>query len=250
MNYDPKTAENPYQSYGSSVAQVDVDTRVDFIRKTYLHLTAAVLGFAFIIAVALTVEPFKTPVEALCIRFLNAPFMYLIAMFGLMGVSWLCQSWAANSVSTGTQYAGLIVYTIAEAIFFLPMIWLATKFPGALQSAGVITMTVFIGLTLSVFMTKADFSFLRSGLTIATFAVLGIAICSMLFGGMGGGFLPILICGAFVVLCAGYILYHTSQVLHHYPVGFHVAASLALFASLTTMFWYVLQLVMALSGRD
>lgn len=239
-------AEYPYARFGDPVAQAAVDERVGFIRQTYAHLTGAVLGFSFIIAVALQLEVIRN----ICAQFFRVPYLYLIAMFGLMGVSWICQKWAADSTSRGTQYAGLFIYTVAEAIFFLPMIYLATFFEGALLSAGVITAAVFIGLTLSVFITRADFSFLRSGLTIATIALLAIAICSMFFVNDGSGMIALLICGAFVVLCAGYILYHTSQVLHHYPVGFHVAASLALFASLTTLFWYVLHIVMAFSGRD
>ena len=47
----------------------------------------------------------------------------------------------------------------------------------------------------------------------------------------------------------GYILYDTSNVLHHYRIGQHVAASLALFATIVTLFWYVLQLLMSLNRR-
>ena len=55
---------------------------------------------------------------------------------------------------------------------------------------------------------------------------------------------------AMVALACGYILYDTSNVLHHYRIGQHVAASLALFASLALLFWYILRIVIALSGRD
>jgi FtsH-binding integral membrane protein len=47
------------------------------------------------------------------------------------------------------------------------------------------------------------------------------------------------------VIAAGYILYHTSNVLHRYPIGSHVAASLTLFASLALLFWYVLQILLS-----
>ena len=46
---------------------------------------------------------------------------------------------------------------------------------------------------------------------------------------------------------AGYILYDTSNVLHHYRTDQHVAASLALFASLATLFWYMIRLLMILN---
>ena len=53
-----------------------------------------------------------------------------------------------------------------------------------------------------------------------------------------------------IALACGFILYDTSNVLHHYRIGQHVAASLALFASVALLFWYVLQLLMYLQGRD
>jgi FtsH-binding integral membrane protein len=52
-----------------------------------------------------------------------------------------------------------------------------------------------------------------------------------------------------VILAGGYVLYYTSNILHHYPVGSHVAASLALFAAVALLFWYILRIVMALSRR-
>ena len=55
---------------------------------------------------------------------------------------------------------------------------------------------------------------------------------------------------AMIVLACGYILYDTSNILLHYRVGQHVAASLALFASVALLFWYVLQLVMSLRSRN
>ncbi len=57
------------------------------------------------------------------------------------------------------------------------------------------------------------------------------------------------ICAAMVVLACGYILYDTSNVIHHYRTNQHVAAALALFASVALLFWYVLQLLMSLNRR-
>ena len=52
-----------------------------------------------------------------------------------------------------------------------------------------------------------------------------------------------------VVFASLYILYDTSNVLHHYRIGQHVAASLALFASVALLFYYMVRLVMSLQ-RD
>jgi FtsH-binding integral membrane protein len=52
-----------------------------------------------------------------------------------------------------------------------------------------------------------------------------------------------------VVLACGFIVYDTSNVIHHHRTDEHVAASLELFASVALMFWYVLRIFM-LSGRN
>jgi len=44
--------------------------------------------------------------------------------------------------------------------------------------------------------------------------------------------------------------YNTSNIMHHYGPEQHVAAALALFASVALWFWYVLLIVMALSHDD
>src|SRR5204863_9730859 len=104
---------------------------------------------------------------------------------------------------------------------------------------------MFGGLTAVVFVSKKDFSFLRGILAIGSLALIGLALCSMIFGGFQMGMAYTI---AVIALACGYILYDTSNVLHHYRIGQHVAASLALFASVALLFWYVIQLFM--SRRD
>ena len=41
------------------------------------------------------------------------------------------------------------------------------------------------------------------------------------------------------------VLYDTSNIMHHYPQDKHVAASMALFASIAMMFYYILRLFMS-----
>jgi FtsH-binding integral membrane protein len=108
----------------------------------------------------------------------------------------------------------------------------------------VLILIIFGGLTAVVMLTGADFSFLRTGLWLAGLAAFGLIIVSMFMGWHLGLWFVL----GMIVLMAGYILYDTSNVLHHYRTDQHVAAALALFASLATLFWYVLRLLM--SFRD
>jgi len=144
------------------------------------------------------------------------------------------------------QYAGLALYTVAEAVIFLPLIFLANRyFPQAIPTAGILTLAVFGGLTITVFLTRKDFSYLRPILTIGSLLAVGFIIAGIIFQFPLGLFFSL----AMVALISGYILFYTSAVLHHYRTDQHVAASLALFASVATLFWYILQIVM-MSSRD
>ena len=49
-----------------------------------------------------------------------------------------------------------------------------------------------------------------------------------------------------VIFASAAILYDTSKVMKHYSTDQHVAAALELFASVALLFWYVLQIVMAM----
>jgi len=109
-----------------------------------------------------------------------------------------------------------------------------------------LTLIIFGGLTAYVMMTRADFSFLRGFLFVASLAAFGV----ILVGAFTGFSMGLWFSVAMIGLSAGYILYDTSNVMHHYRTDQHVAAALALFASVALMFWYMIQLLISLQGRD
>jgi FtsH-binding integral membrane protein len=217
---------------GWSVAQASQTDRVEFIHKTYQHLALALASFVGIEAALLHLPG----IESLAYAMLNAWFLVLGAF---MLVSWIAEKWAASAVSLGKQYAGLALYVVAEAIIFVPLMFIATLYdPGAIAKAGVATGIVFAGLTLFVLISKKDFSFMRGILAVVGFGALALIVISLLFGMALGTWFSV----AMVVFAGGAVLYHTSNVLHRYRPGQHVAASLALFASVALMLWYMVQL--------
>lgn len=237
-------AQNPYQSFGMLAADAPADTRADFITKTYLHLAGAVAAFVGLEAALLSTSLGETAVRTM----LGGRFSWLIVLGAFIAVSYVAQSWAQSAVSLTRQYAGLGLYVVAEAIIFLPLLYIAQNAapPGTIGAAALLTLVLFAGLTAIVFVTRNDFSFLRSFLMFGGFAALGIIVVAILTGfTMGLWFIV-----PMILLACGYILYDTSNVLHHYRVGQHVAASLALFASVALLFWYMIQLVMRLQSRD
>jgi FtsH-binding integral membrane protein len=111
---------------------------------------------------------------------------------------------------------------------------------GVIPAAAVTTLLIFGGLTAFTFLTKKDFSFLGSFLALIGISAMVLIVVSMIFG----MHLGIWFVWGMIVLASGYILYYTSNVMHHYRTDQHVAAALALFASVALLFWYVIQIFM------
>jgi FtsH-binding integral membrane protein len=224
---------------GMIAAEAPASERAAFIRKTYLHLGGAVLAFIALEAMLLN-SPLARPIVQ---TMLGGRMSWLIVLGAFMLVGWVAERWAQSATSPAMQYLGLGLYVVAEAIIMLPLLYLAAYVsgdPNIIAKAGVLTGLVFVGLTGTVFLTRRDFSWLRPALTIAGFAALGLIVVSILFGFTLGT----LFAAVMVVVAAGYILYYTSNVLHHYPVGSHVSAALTLFAAVALLFWYILRIFM------
>ena len=222
---------------GYAAADASVDERAAFIMKTYAHLVGAVFAF-----VGIEVGIFLTGLDEVIANItLSVPWLLVLGLF--IGVSWLANRWAMNATSPGMAYAGLGLYVVAEAIIFVPMLYIAVHYssPDVLPTAALTTLVLFGGLTGIVFITRKDFSFLKGILGVAMLGAVALIICSAIFGFSLG----VLFSAAMVVLAGGYVLFYTSIVLHHYRTDQHVAASLALFASIALLFWYVLQIFMS-----
>ncbi|HZI03464.1 MAG TPA: Bax inhibitor-1 family protein [Archangium sp.] len=224
---------------GMIAADAPISERTAFIRKTYLHLGGAVLAF-----IALEAALINSPLAQPLVRtMLGGRMSWLIVLGAFMVVGWVADRWARSATSPAMQYLGLGLYVVAEAIIMLPLLYVAAYFsgdPNIIAKAGVLTGLVFVGLTGTVLLTRRDFSWLRPALTVAGFAALGLIVVSILFGFTLGT----LFAAVMVVVAAGYILYYTSNVLHHYPVGSHVAAALTLFSFVALLFWYILRILM------
>jgi FtsH-binding integral membrane protein len=220
------------------VAAIGVDARASFINRTYNHLMGSIVLFT-LIEVGLFQSGYA---ESIARVLLSGSWLLVLGAFML--VSWFASRVSLTSESKGAQYAALGGFVVAESIIFVPMLWLANEYaPGAIQSAAVVTLVGFAGLTAVAFVTRKDFSFLRGmlmwGGVVAMLAIVG----GILFGFELGTWFSV----AMIGFAGGAILYDTSNVLHHFPEDRYVGAALQLFASVALLFWYVLRLFM---GRN
>jgi FtsH-binding integral membrane protein len=110
-----------------------------------------------------------------------------------------------------------------------------------IDSAAGVTLLGSIGLIATAMITRKDFSFLR-GLLVWGFILAAVGIvASLMFGFELGTWFSV----AMIGFAGAAVLYDTSNIMHHYSEDKYVAASMALFASIALMFWYVLRLFMS-----
>ncbi|MBK8011563.1 MAG: Bax inhibitor-1/YccA family protein [Deltaproteobacteria bacterium] len=219
-----------------SVAAATLAERSEFIHRTYQHLALAIAAFIGIEALLLSIPG----IESFIAPMISSRIGWLVVLGAFMGVSYVADRWASTTTSRSTQYMGLGLYIVAEAVVFLPLLYYAAYIVGGdvLIKATVTTGVVFGGLTATVLLSKRDFSFLGGILRVAGFGALGLIAVSLIFGFSLGS----IFAGAMAVFAAGTIVYSTSNVLHRYRPDQHVAASLSLFASVALLFWYILSL--------
>jgi FtsH-binding integral membrane protein len=228
-------------------AQAEQEARATFIRRTYAHLAGSVLVFMALEALLLqTVTP-----QAIFSIFGRSQFGVIAVFLAFWAASWIAQVWARSETSVALQYAGLGLYIVAEAVIFLPMLYYAQHFlkdEWLIPKAGILTAAVFGGLTMSVFVTRKDYSFLGPVLCVGGWIAMGVIFAALLIP--GGFSLGLWFSFAMVALISGYILYETSAILLRMRTDQHVAAALMLFSSVATLFYYILRILMAFSDRN
>ena len=232
-----------------SVAAAPVNVRSAFIRRTYAHLAGAVLAFVGIEAVLLQSGLGRDIVISIFAGAGGMAWIGLMVLFVVGGMA--AQAMARSRQSVGMQYAGLALYVLLEVVIFLPILVIATQAPQyagkALPlQAGIVTLTAFAGLTAAVFLSGKDFSFLGPVLWVGAFLAMGLVIAAVI----GGFSLGLAFSAAMVALACGFIIYDTSNIIHHYSSDQHVSASLQLFASVALLFYYVLRIFMSTSSND
>ncbi len=213
------------------------EAKVEFYKKTYTHVAGGVLVFILIEALFL-----NTPFIRNFALSLTRGSMWLLMLGGFMLVTNYAQGLAIKSHDRNKQYLGFGLYIMAEAFIFVPLIYIAMMRidgPNLINQAALLTLGLFTGLSAVVLLTKKDFSFLRSTLTVGFFIAIGLIVAGMLFGFNLGLWFSV----GMVVLAAGSILYQTSNLVHKYSNDQYVAAALGLFASLMLLFWYILRIL-------
>ncbi|AXT51057.1 permease [Aquimarina sp. BL5] len=228
-----------FQQVAPVVSSLTDEKRVAFYKKTYTHLAMAVLLFVIVEWVFFQIEPLVNFAFSMA-----QGWSWMLMLGGFMLATSYAEKMAHKSHDIKQQYLGLLLYVVAEAFIFIPLIGYAMIIAGngggdILSQAAILTLALFTGLSGVVLLTKKDFSFLKSMLTIGFFIALGLIVAGLLFGFNLGLWFSV----GMVVLASASILYQTSNMVHKYSEDQYVGASLGLFASLMLLFWYILSIL-------
>ena len=225
---------NDNVNYLAPVSELSVDDRSTFIWKCYAHVVGAILAFA-----AVSVYLFTSGISAAIAGPMLNNWFLVLGGFILAGMG--ATHVAHRIESTNAQYAAFAAFIVLEALIFAPMLYIAyLKEPGIIDSAAGVTILGCAGLIAVAMITRKDFSFFRGMLVWIGMLALVAIVGSLIFGFALGTWFSV----AMIGFAGAAVLYDTSNIMHHYPQDKYVAASMALFASIATMFWYMLRLFM------
>ncbi|QQV04003.1 MULTISPECIES: Bax inhibitor-1 family protein [Chryseobacterium] len=212
--------------------------KAEFYKKTYLHVALAIVAFIAVETILLNVVPAEMIYMMVGQRY---SWLLVLGIFWL--ASFLATKWSLAQ-SRSTQYFGLGVYVLLQAVIFLPMMYIAMAYTGGgevIFQAATLTVAMFSGISYIAFTSKKDFSFLRNIIAIGGFIALGLIVAGMIFGFNLGLWFSV----GMVILASATILYQTSKLKDAYSTDQYVGASLQLFASIMLLFWYILRILMS-----
>src|SRR5580658_5985355 len=194
-----------FPSSNSAFPRSGVDSRAQFITRTYTHVVGGILGF-ILVELAL----FESGLAGQIASFMLG-FNWFLILGAFMLVGWLATRTAQTSSSLGMQYFAYGAYIVAEALIFVPLLFLAdSKAPGTIDSAVLVTALGAGGLMFVAHRTRKDFSFLRAilmwGGVLALIAIVG----GVVFGFQMGTWFSVLMIGFAGVA----VLYDTSNIIH------------------------------------
>ena len=237
-------ANELFKAYESAEIESRQEATSRLVVKTYLNLTGAVLAFTLIEALI-----FAYFGAVSIVQFISENSRLTgLALLGLcLGGPFLAHA-IFKGTSRASQYGLLAFYVIMYALIFVPLLALAMLLgngPGLIWQACGLTAALFLALTSVVFMTRKDFSFLRSALFFAGIAAIILIIASFLFNFTLGTWFS----AAMILFACGFVLYDTSRLILQSEEGDDVFMAVEIFSSLMTLFYYVLRILMAFNRR-
>jgi FtsH-binding integral membrane protein len=214
-----------------TAADVSVGERVAFIRKVYALFFAgtlfgvggALLGFMY---------------PPLMLAFAAHPWIAFFLMIGgVMGAQ-------AVRHKPGINLVALFGFTTFTGLVISPLLYfISRQNPVSIFQAGALTVGIFGGLTVYVFVSDRDFSFMRGMLVVGLVVVILGGLLNIFM--VGSSALAFGLAVAALLVFSGFVLYDTSNIIRRYPTNEYIAGALSLYLDAFNMFLALLRILNA-----
>jgi len=221
--------------FGGSVAEATLPIRMQFVRKVYSILSIQLLLTAILSSISFVNDRYKNWIQ-------GNSWLMLFSVIGAL-VFMLLTYWKRKSYPSNLVF--LSAFTALEAY----AISVVTSFYNArvVVQALVLTLGIFVALTLFACQTKYDFT--------SWIPYLFGALWFLILFGIMTAFFPIgtkteLIYGGLAALIfSGYILVDTQLVMRHYHVEEEIAAAISLYLDVINLFLAILRILNSQSNN-
>ena len=222
MNYQDKM--NNFEVYDEQAS-----LKMAFLQKVYIT-------FLFSLLVAAGGAIIGLRPAFLKFAFYHSTILFIITIIALFG-AYACRK------MPGINIIALFAFTFLSGMSLSPIIALyLTAGKGMLiHQALILTGVTFSGLSLYVFITKQDFSFLGGFLFMGIFALIGTSLVFMIFGGSSGAYT--IYCAFGALLFCGFILYDTSKLLREWRGNDYVGFAIQLYLDFLNLFLFILRIL-------
>ncbi|KAK5065079.1 hypothetical protein LTR84_000914 [Exophiala bonariae] len=215
--------------FGGSVAEATLDIRMSFIRKVYSILTVQLLLTAGLSSLSFFSDNYRNWIQS------NSWMMWL-SLFGAIGFM-LLTYWKRKSYPTNmlflAGFTGLEAYSISVITSFYES--------RIVLQALILTVGIFIGLTLFACQTKYDFTNWMPYLFGALWVLIIFGFMAAFFP--GGKTIELVYGVGAALIFSGYILVDTQMVMRHYHVEEEIAASISLYLDILNLFLAILRIL-------
>jgi len=211
------------------------EERSSFLRKVY---TIFLLGLGIAGATGLLVSGSNKVLSVVQ----NHYFLFFILEIGLLILAYVVRRRSPVNLLV------MAMFCVSSGVTFGPILafYFAVN-PSIIASSFFLTSGIFAGLTVYVFVSRKDFSFLRGILFVGLLIAIGASILGFFIN------LPmfhVVLSAGIALLFCGYILFDTSNLLFHYETDEYIAGALALYLDFINLFLAILRILGFASSDD
>ena len=232
-----------------NVHAMDGTTRLAFIKKVYLYFSFSLVltaiggyfGYTFVMNRLASSEG-----RGLYGIMIGLIVLEIVALI----ITWFVRKKDPINKIMLAIYSFLSGATLGPLLALAALTALGSGVPAGtlILQAFLITAVVFVGLTVYVFVSKKDFSFMGGALTMLLMIAIGIGLMFLIFP-MGRGAI-LLYSGLTALIFAGFMLYDTSMIMRKYTTDEYIAGAINLQLDFVIFFMHILRILIVLASSS